>query len=79
MVSAKIIKEVREAKFFPVCADEAVDVSTKEQLPPILRFIDTNGQVHEQFIEFILCDTGTSGEAIASKITAAMEKLFLDL
>ena len=48
-----------------MCADEAVDASTKEQLPPILRFIDINGQVREQFIEFIVCDTGTSWEAIA--------------
>ena len=39
MFQQKIISEVKEAKFFAVCADEAVDSSTKEQLPLILRFI----------------------------------------
>ena len=76
----RIIMEVKEAKYFAVCADEAVDASTREQLPLVLRFIDTNGQIHEEFIEFILCDTGTSGEAIATtKITGALEGLSLDL
>ena len=69
----KIIQEVKNAKFFSVCADEAADCSNKEQLPLVLRFVDATKSIREEFVDFILCDTGTSGIAIADKILAALE------
>ena len=35
--------------------------------------------IQEEFLEFVLCDTGTSGQAIADKIKFTLEKLTLDL
>ena len=35
--------------------------------------------IQEEFLEFVLCDTGTSGHAIADKIKFTLEKLTLDL
>ena len=35
--------------------------------------------IREEFLEFVLCDTGTSGQAIADKIKFTLEKLTLDL
>ena len=61
-----------------MCADEAIDASNKEQLPLVLRYVDTQGQAREEFIEFVLCDTGTSGRAIANKILQTLEKLSID-
>ena len=44
-----------------------------------MRYIDSEGQAREDFIEFILCDTGTSGRAIADKIVQTLQKLSLDV
>ena len=35
--------------------------------------------IREEFLEFVLCDTGISGQAIADKIKFTLEKLTLDL
>lgn len=41
--------------------------------------MDRNGIAREQFVEFVLCDTGTSDREIADKIRYTLEKLSLDL
>ena len=77
-IQQHILTEVREATCFSLCADEAVDAGNKEQLPFVLRFVDNENQIREEFIQFVLCDTGTTGEAIALKILGSLEKLALD-
>ena len=62
-----------------MCADEGTDVANKEQLSLIIRFVDQSGMIREEFLEFMLCDTSTSGQAIADKIKFTLEKLTLDL
>ena len=59
---------MKSAKFFSICADEAADSSNREQLPLILRFVDNSNSIREEFGDFIVCDTGTTGVAIADKI-----------
>ena len=39
-ISSSIVKEVKEAKYFTVIADETPDVSRKEQLAISLRYVD---------------------------------------
>ena len=75
----KIVQEVKEAKFFAVCADEAADAANKEQLALIIRFVDKSGLVQEHFLEFLHCASGVSGEAIAQNILCALEKHSLDV
>ncbi len=60
-IRAQILEEVKVAKFFAICADEAADCSNKEQLPIVLRFVDMSNTVREEFVDFVLCDTGTTG------------------
>lgn len=74
-----IIQEVLEARFFSVCADEATDAANKEQLPLVVRFVDKNDTIREEFVDFVICDTGTTGVALAAKITEALENYGLDL
>ena len=69
--------EVREARFYSVLADEAVDVSVKEQMPLVLRFVDKGDQIREEFGEFVHCDTGT-GSALSEKILFTLDELKLD-
>ena len=67
---SNIITEVKQSTFFSMIADEAVDCSNKEQMPLILRFIDSNLKIREEFVKYIECDTGTCGEQIAEKIVS---------
>jgi hypothetical protein len=53
-IREQILDEVRIAKFFSVCADEAADCSNKEQLPLVIRFVDATGSIREEFVDFIL-------------------------
>ena len=78
-IREQILCRVRKAKFFSVCADEAADCSNKEQLPLILRFVDVAGTICEEFVDFVLCDTGTTGTAIAGKILGTLETYGLNL
>ena len=75
----QILDEVKVSKFFSVCADEAADSSNHEQLPLVLRFVDNSSTIREEFVDFILCDTGTTGAAIADKILTALKGYGLSL
>ena len=44
----------------------------------VLRYVDGN-VIKEEFVDFILCDTGTTGRAIAAKIIEALQGYGLDL
>ena len=74
-----IINEVKETTYFSVLADEAQDVSSKEQMPLVLRFVDKNGNIREKIIKFIICDEGVSGAAISKSITIEIRSLGLDM
>ena len=75
----KLWLKLKRPRFFSVLADEATDVSNKEQMPLILRFVDKEGNIHEDFIMFILCENGVSGEAIADSIVSEIRNLNLDM
>ena len=78
-IQKKIVQEVKDAKFFAVCADEAADAANKEQLALIIRFVDKSGLVQEHFLEFLHCASGVSGKAIAQNILCVLEKHCLDV
>ena len=78
-IQQTLTQEIKAAKFFTVYVDEGTNVVNKEQLPLIIRFVDQSGMIREEFLEFVLCDTSTSGQAIAGKIKFILEKLTLDL
>ena len=74
----KIIHEVKSAKFFSILADEVSDVSAKEQMPIVLRFIDSEANIREEFVKFVYLD-GTSGQQIADGIKKEIREMGLDM
>ena len=68
VINESIVREIREAKFYSILADEVRDCSNKEQMPLIIRFVDQKGEIQERFIKFIHCDTGLSGKALMEKV-----------
>ena len=76
-IQQKLTQEIKAAKFFTVCANEGTDVANKEQLTLIIRFVDQSGMIREEFLEFVLSDTGTSGQAVADKSNSLWKSLHL--
>ena len=74
-----IIKSVIDAKIYSIMADEASDISCKEQLSLVIRFVDTNSEIREEFLGFLHCGEGTSGEAISALILKELKRLGLDV
>ena len=74
-----MLTEIQEAGCFSVLADEGVDASVHEQMPLVLRFVDSTNQVREEFVGFVICDSGTSGRALADKILSTLHEFSLDV
>ena len=58
---------------------KATDLSNKEQMALVLRFVDSGLNVREDFIKFIHCDTGLTGLDLAAVILKEMGELSLDI
>ncbi|XP_057296257.1 52 kDa repressor of the inhibitor of the protein kinase-like [Hydractinia symbiolongicarpus] len=72
IITENIVSEVKKNKFFTIIADEASDTSNKEQLSLVLRYVDSNFDIKEDFIRFLHCKEGLSGSALASIIPKAL-------
>ena len=46
--------EIREAEVLAIIADEAINISQKEQLCITVRWVDTNCNIFEDLLEFII-------------------------
>ena len=73
-VRQKIIWKVHRAKWFSIIADEVTDVSNKEQLNLVVRYIDVDTLlVREDLLGFFECNNGISGRNLADKITSSLQ------
>lgn len=59
--------EVCEAHFFGISADEVADLSNREQMS-LVRFVDKDKNIREEFLGFVQCDGGTDGETLTHTI-----------
>lgn len=75
----KIVLEVKKAKIFTIICDEACDSSTKEQMSLVLRFVDEEFNVREDFIAFIHCSEGLNGAALAKVILDTLDDYGLNI
>ena len=79
-VRQKIVQKVRKARWFSVVADEVTDVSNKEQLSLVLRYVDIETLlVREDLVGFFECRNGISGRDLAELITSRLRAYGLDL
>ena len=62
-----MLTEVCKAGYFSIIGDEATDSSNSdEQLSLVIRFVDKDINVCEEFLGFFECTSGVTGEALAS-------------
>ena len=69
-----IISEVKQAKFFSVMADECSDVANKEQLAIVIRYVNEDDEICEDFVEFVECENGITDLALAEKKSKVLYK-----
>ena len=74
-----IVSEIpAEAPYFSLLADEVTDVANTEQLSLVIRFVDSDGNIHEDFLGFNSLQRIT-GEAIAQSILHTLPQWNLDI
>ncbi|XP_075037461.1 52 kDa repressor of the inhibitor of the protein kinase-like [Mixophyes fleayi] len=71
ILTRKIVGDVDD--FFTVIADETADCSNKEQLALIIRFISKHGYIREEFLRFLECREGVTGQQIAKEIITGLK------
>lgn len=76
-IRQNLVTELYEAKYFTVLADETTDISYTEQLSLVLRFVDAQQHIREEFMEFVEAPS-TTGQAIAQLILQRIALLGLD-
>ncbi|XP_075448797.1 52 kDa repressor of the inhibitor of the protein kinase isoform X1 [Ascaphus truei] len=55
-IREEMVREVREAQFFSIITDDAVDLAGEEHMPVFVRFIDETNNLREEFLGFLPCE-----------------------
>lgn len=76
-IQSELVQEVKHAKYFAILCDEATS-SKKEYISLLLRFIDAEKDIREEFLGSIPV-IRTSGRELAEKILETLQKLELDI
>ena len=79
LMTEAIINKVKQAKSFSVLCDEDSDSSNKEQLSFCLRYVDENGDICEDFLKYIHCQSGLTGKDLYNEIISSLESFNLDI
>ena len=72
-------QQIRDSKYFSIMSDEAADLSNKENISVVIRFLDCTKTVREELVGFYLCEHGTTGAAIKDLIIGAESDLGLSM
>lgn len=79
-IKSEIVNNIKASGYFSIMADEATDSSNIEQLPLVIRYLHKETlEVKEDFVGFVECKGGVSGEAVANEIMDAVDGLGLDM
>ena len=63
--------------YYSELADEAADCGNKEQMPILLRYVDSNKEITERFIKFVNCKEGMTSLALSANIENTLKEVGL--
>ena len=72
-IQKKLVKEILESKYYAILADEATS-HNEEKLAIVIRFVDANKDIREEFLEFKDLER-TTGAALSAVLLATLEAL----
>ncbi|XP_065644413.1 uncharacterized protein LOC124812193 [Hydra vulgaris] len=70
-----LINKIKNSDYFYILCDGASDCSNVEQLSLVIRYIDCDNVICEDFLRFIECKSGTTGLSLAQNIVSAIDDL----
>ena len=73
-----IIEEIQAAKFFTILADKVTECSNLEQVSTVIRFVDSDKNIREDFLGFITVERIT-GESLATALLSWLESHNIDV
>ena len=73
LIMKKILAELAEANCVAIQIDESPDLSKKEQLSIVFRYV-ANHEVFERFVDFVDCSLERSAEQVAALAISAIER-----
>ena len=62
-----------------IISDEAGNYSNKEQMSLLLQYVDSNLHIREDFIYFVLCENGLTGNNLASALIKIIDSVALEI
>ena len=71
-------KKSKQRRFFSILADEVTDCANLEQISIVIRFVDSEKQIREEFLGFITVERIT-GEALATALLSWLQAHDLDV
>nr|XP_047139004.1 52 kDa repressor of the inhibitor of the protein kinase-like [Hydra vulgaris] len=80
--NASYISKTSQNEIIKRCGEEineACDSSTKEQMSLVLRFVDSDFNIREDFIQFIHCSEGVKGKDLFNVLLNCVSNLNLDI
>lgn len=82
VIKSRIVKDVKDATFFSVLADETTDVSTQEQFSLSVRYVSHNTKdgykINEKFLQFVPLES-TTGEVLGETLLKGLEECNLEI
>ncbi|GAV03803.1 hypothetical protein RvY_14182 [Ramazzottius varieornatus] len=79
MIQEQIVKEVHASPFYSLLLDTTTDEGGLDQLSLILRYTMEDGEIREEFLEFIDASLPTTGEELTRVIMDRLKALGLDI
>lgn len=73
-----IVNDVKASRFYSILANEVSDAAGLEQISLVLRFVDQEHRIREEFVDFIAVDR-IIGTVLAAAITKAVEPYGLSI
>ena len=75
----RIIEEVKKSGLCSIIAGKARDCSDKEQMSLLMRYVDSSLDIQGDFVSFVLCENGLTGEKLASVLIKKIDSLSLEI
>ena len=67
-----VVRKIKENQFFSILADEVSECSNQEQLSIVIRYVDSDCVIREEFLNFLHCDLGLSGKPLAATVVGGL-------
>ena len=77
-IRESLLRQIKEAKYFSILCDEVTDGANLEQLSLVVRFVDKECGIHEEFLDFESTERIT-GAVISNLILPKLQQWGLDL